>query len=219
MADPVSASVMIGSKVIGSIAGAKAKSAQEAAQNAATMANYYTQQNKEAMASDRQNERLMDQLYATMRANDFIQDQSLKELFGNIRNLEDTTRQRKRDLKQQAEAIRLTNEKNALTRGMSPDSSTVQRIQRMQSKEAIRALSDVERDRSTQQSNLLQRREGQLAQRGSEMILPNTFEPGRAPILFDNSSTYMTGALISSVGSIAGGIYGYNKYSPNEEGP
>jgi hypothetical protein len=213
MADPVSAGVMIGSQVVGNIAGAKAKAAQEAAQNAAKMANYRMQQNKEAMAVDRQNEKLMDQLYATMRANDFIESQSFDELLSNAKNVEDTSRQRRKDLSQQAEMVRVKNEENAMTRGLSPESANVQRVQRMQTKQEIKALNDVERDRSTQISNLLQRREGQLAQRGSEMIVGNTFQRGRAPDLFDNSSTYMTGALISSVGSIAGGIYGYGKYS------
>ena len=147
-----------------------------------------------------------------MRANDFIESQSFDELLSNAKNVEDTSRQRRKDLSQQAEMVRVKNEENAMTRGLSPESANVQRVQRMQTKQEIKALNDVERDRSTQISNLIQRRDGQLAQRGSEMILAIRSNVD-VLLIFDNSNTYMTGALISSVGSIAGGIYGYGKYS------
>ena len=79
MADPVTMTAMqIGSQVVGNIAGAKGRAAQEAAQNAAAIQNYLNQQNKEAMANDRQNEKLMDQLYNTKRANDMIEYESMK---------------------------------------------------------------------------------------------------------------------------------------------
>ena len=45
MADPMTA-MTIGSTVVGNIAGARGKAAQEAQQNAAAMQNYLIQQNK-----------------------------------------------------------------------------------------------------------------------------------------------------------------------------
>ena len=214
MADPVSASIMIGSQVVGNFAGARGKAAAEAAQNAATLANFRQQQNREAMASDRQNEKLMDQLYATVRANEFIENSTLNELFSNSTNIQDATNRRITDLKNQAKAAVEANKKTSLERNISPDSANVQRLQMRQGEEIIRAMQDVERNRVTEMNNLLNRRESQLGQRGSEQILGNTFQPGRAPDLYDNSSMYYTSALIQSAGDIAGGIYSYNTDGP-----
>jgi phosphopantothenoylcysteine synthetase/decarboxylase len=212
MADPVTMTAMqIGSQVVGNIAGAKGKAAQEAAQNAATLSNYFQQQNKEAMASDRQNEKLMDQLYNTQRANEMLEYESMQELFGNAAELQRQGQVARNDLATKSREVQEANKINAMSRGVD-GSALDNRISKLNIDQFVKSSSDLNREQTMQQSNLLQRRSGQLASRQSEAIIGNTFQFGRAPTLYDNSSTFMTGALISSVGSIAGGVMGYNKY-------
>ena len=213
MADPVTMTAMqIGSQVVGNIAGARGRAAQEAAQNAAAMSNYYQQQNKEAMASDRQNEKLMDQLYNTQRANDMIEYESMRELFGNAAELQRQGLVARNDLATKSREVQEANKINAMSRGVD-GSALDARISKLNRDQFIKSDSDLNRQQTKQQESLLQRRSGQLAQRQSEAITGNTWQPGNAPTLYDNSSTFMTGALISSVGAVAGGVMGYQKYN------
>lgn len=212
MADPVTMTAMqIGSQVVGNIAGAKGKAAQEAAQNAAALSNYFQQQNKEAMASDRQNEKLMDQLYNTQRANEMLEYESMQELFGNAAELQRQGQVARHDLVTKSREVREANKINSMTRGVD-GSALDSRISKLNIEEFVKSSSDLNEQQIMQQDNLLQRRSGQLASRQSEAITSNTWQPGNAPTLYDNSSTFMTGALISSVGAVAGGVMGYHKY-------
>ena len=212
MADPVTMTAMqIGSQVVGNIAGAKGRAAQEAAQNAAAMQNYLNQQNKEAMANDRQNEKLMDQLYNTKRANDMIEYESMKELFGNAAELQRQGLAARNDLLTKSREVQEANKINAMSRGVD-GSALNSRIEKLNRDQLLKSDEDLTRQQSMQQDNLLQRRSTQLASRQSEAITGNTWQPGNAPTLYDNSSTFMAGALISSVGSIAGGVMGYKEF-------
>ncbi|MEC8306971.1 MAG: hypothetical protein VXZ72_03895 [Chlamydiota bacterium] len=212
MADPVTMTAMqIGSQVVGNIAGAKGKAAQEAAQNAAAMQNYLNQQNKEAMANDRQNEKLMDQLYDTKRANDMIEYESMQELFGNAAELQRQGLAVRNDLLTKSREVQEANKINAMSRGVD-GSALNSRIEKLNRAQLLKSDEDLTRQQSMQQETILQRRSAQLASRQSEAISSNTWQPGNAPTLYDNSSTFMAGALISSVGSIAGGVMGYNKF-------
>lgn len=210
MADPMTA-MTIGSTVVGNIAGARGKAAQEAQQNAAAMQNYLIQQNKEAMASDRQNEKLMDQYFNVVRQNEMIENQSMKDLFGNAAELQRVEAQFRQDLTTKSEAVREANEKRAMA-AATDDSVMNQRIARLNRAQLIKADADQKLDAQFKQQQLLDRREGQLAQRQSEAITANTWQPGDAPQLYNNSSTFMAGAMISSIGAITGGIAGMNKY-------
>ena len=104
------------------------------------------------------------------------------------------------------------NKINAMSRGVD-GSALDARISKLNRDQFIKSDSDLNRQQTKQQESLLQRRSGQLAQRQSESITGNTWQPGNAPTLYDNSSTFMTGALISSVGAVAGGVMGYQKYT------
>ena len=210
MADPMTA-MTIGSTVVGNIAGARGKAAQEAQQNAAAMQNYLIQQNKEAMASDRQNEKIMDQYFNVVRKNEMIEYQSMKDLFGNASELQRVDAQLRKDMTAKAEAVREANEKRAMT--AATDGSAMQeRIALLNRAQLIKADADQKKDSQFKQQQLLDRREGQLAQRQSEAITANTWQPGSAPTLYNNSSTFMAGAVIGSIGAIAGGFAGNNKY-------
>jgi len=210
MADPMTA-MSIGSTVVGNIAGAKGKAAQEAQQNAATMQNYLIQQNKEAMASDRQNEKLMDQYFNVVRQNEMIEHQSMKDLFGNAAELQRVDHQLRNDMTVKAEAVREANQKRAMT-AATDDSAMQQRIERLNRAQLIKADADQKKDSQFKQEQLLARREGQLAQRQSEAITSNTWQPGDAPQLYNNSSTFMAGAMIGSIGAIGGGLAGMKKF-------
>ena len=210
MADPMTA-MSIGSSILGSTADAKAKAEAERQANAAKMANYRIQQNKEAMASDRQNEKLMDQYFNVVRQNEMIENQSMKDLFGNAAELQRVDHQLRNDMTVKAEAVREANQKRAMA-AATDDSVMQQRIERLNRAQLIKADADQKKDSQFKQEQLLARREGQLAQRQSEAITSNTWQPGDAPILYNNSSTFMAGAMISSVGAIAGGLAGMKKF-------
>ena len=206
MADPMTG-LAVGSTVVGNIAGARGRAAQEAQQNAAAIQNYLIQQNKEAMASDRQNEKLMDQLYNTAAANNMLEYESMQELFGNAEETRRLGQVARNDLVTKSREVQEANKLSAMTRGVN-GSVLNERLTKLNNMKLIESSSDLTRSQDKQQQNLLTRRSGQLAQRRSESIVGNTWQPGDAPTLYDNSSTFMTGALISSVGAIAGGFAG-----------
>lgn len=196
MANPVTAGLSIGSAVLGSkaksrqaTADANAKIELERQANEAKYQNYLIQQNKEAMASDRQNEKLADQLYNVTRSNQFIEQESLKQLFGNAAELRRQGKQVQTDLVAKSRAVQEANEISAMTRGL--ESSVLgDRIRRLNNKELIKATQDTIRTQEKKQEDLLQQRSAQLASRQSEAIAFNTWQPGRAPTLYDNSSIY-----------------------------
>ena len=148
MADPVTMTAMqIGSQVVGNIAGAKGKAAQEAAQNAAAMQNYLNQQNKEAMANDRQNEKLMDQLYNTKRANDMIEYESMKELFGNAAELQRQGLAARNDLLTKSREVQEANKINAMSRGVD-GSALNSRIEKLNRDQLLKSDEDLTRQQS-----------------------------------------------------------------------
>lgn len=196
MADPVSAGLSIGSAVLGgraksrqAYADANAKIELERQSNEAKYQNYLIQQNKEAMASDRQNEKLADQLYNVTRSNEFIEQESMKQLFGNAAELHRQGKQVRTDLVAKSRAVQEANEVSAMTRGLE-NSALGDRLQRLNNKELIKATQDTIRTQEKKQEDLLQRRSAQLASRQSEAIAFNTWQPGRAPTLYDNSALY-----------------------------
>lgn len=210
MADPMTA-FSIGSSILGNAAEAKQKAAMEAQANAAKLANFRIQQNKEAMASDRQNEKLMDQLYNVARSNEMIEHQSMLELFGNAGELQRQGLVARNDLATKSREVQEANQISAMSRGID-GTALDSRIKKLNDQQLIKSNEDLTIQQTQQQDNLLQRRSGQLASRQSEAIAGNTWQPGRAPDLYDNSSSFMAGAMFKTFGTIAGGLSGFKKF-------
>lgn len=210
MADPVTASIMVASQVAGSIAGARSANAQERQRNQAALDQFNVQQYNAEAQVIQSNMRGRLRSAAIAKQNRTIERNSLRELYLNSESLQIEQKNRKSDL------VRKSNEHAAMinTRtqqsNIQLDSAMADRLQNLQTKELLKGVSDTNRQFGIQRQNLIESRKKQLATRGDETFVAQRFYRGTQGNFYDNSSARMTGALIESAGSIAGGIYGYN---------
>lgn len=210
MADPVTAGLAIGSQVIGSVAGARAANAQEAQRNQAALDQFNQQQYNAEAQVIQSNMRGRLRAAAVARQNRAIERNSLRELFTNSESLQIE------QMNQRSDLIKKSNENSEMIRtramqsNIQSDSVMLERIQDRQTAELAKAMGDTDRQFDIQRKNLVENRKKALASRGDETFVAQRFYRGTQGAFYDNSSARNTGAFIESVGSVAGGIYGYN---------
>ena len=98
MADPVTASIAIGSQVLGSVAKAKAANAQEAQRNQAALDQFNLQQYNAEAQVIQSNMRGRLRAAAVAKQNRAIERNSLRELFTNAESLQIEQKNRRSDL-------------------------------------------------------------------------------------------------------------------------
>ncbi len=209
MAGPELAVMAIGSKVMGSVAGARSASAQEAQRNQAALDQFNQQQYNAEAQVIQSNIAGAAKARAVARQNRAIERNSLRELFTNAESLQIEQKNKRSDL------ITKSNENSEIikTRTMQSDvqveSAMIDRLSNLQTAELAKATDDTNRQNNLQRQNLQETRKKALASRGDESFVPTRFYRGQQGTFYDNSSARNTGALISGIGSAAGTAHGY----------
>jgi len=210
MADPVTASIAIGSQVLGSVAGARAANAQEAQRNQAALDQFNLQQYNAEAQVIQSNMRGRLRAAAVAKQNRAIERNSLRELFTNAESLQIEQKNRRSDLLRKSNEHSNLIETRSMQSNIQNDSASIARLQNLQTKEMFKAMGDTDRQFDIQRKNLIEGRKKQLAARGDETFVAQRFYRGMQGNFYDNSAARNTGAFIESVGAVAGGIYGYN---------
>ena len=210
MADPVTATLAIGSKVVGSIAGARAANAQERQRNQAALDQHnVSQYNAEAQVIQA-NMRGRLRAAAVARQNRQIEKNSLRELFTNAESLDLEQTQKRKDIVTKSKQHTALIEQRAMQSNIQSNSAMAVRMLNLQVSELQKAMGDTKREFGLQRQNLVETRKKQLASRGDETFVAQRFYRGSPGTFYDNSSARNMGAFIESAGHVAGGIHGYN---------
>lgn len=210
MADPVTATMMIGSQVASSVAGARAANAQEKQRNQAALDQFNQQQYNAEAQVIQSNIAGASKAAAVARQNRAIERNSLRELFTNSESLQIEQINRRSDLVQKSNEHSNMMETRAMQSNIQQDSASFRRLQDLQTSELAKGMGDTDRQNMLQRENLKEGRKKALAARGDETFVAKRFYRGTQGNFYDNSAARNTGAIIESVGAIGGGIYGYN---------
>ena len=198
----------IGSKVAGSVAGARSANAQERQRNQAALDQFNQQQYNAEAQVIQSNMRGRMQAAAVARQNRAIERNSLRELYMNSES------QQIEQMNQRSDLIKKSNENSELikTRAMQSnlqgESAMLERIQNLQTAELAKGMDDTTRQFGLQRQNLIENRKKALASRGDETFVAQRFYRGTQGNFYDNSSARNTGAMINAFGAAAGTAHG-----------
>ena len=210
MADPVTLGVMaVGGKVLGGVANARSASAQQAQQNQQALDRHNLANYKAKSQTIQANAAAAAKAAAIARMNRAIERNSLRQLYINSQSLQIEQTNKRSDLikksNENAEIIKT----RAMQSNLQSESAMLERIQRLQTKEMAKGMSDTDRLFEIQRKNLVEARKKALASRGDESFVPQQFVEGEVGTFYDSSSANMTGALLGAIGSAAGTIHGF----------
>ena len=215
MAGPELAVMAIGSKVMGSVSGARAANAQEAQRNQAALDQFNQQQYNAEAQVIQSNMRGRMRAASVARQNRLLERNSLRELFTNAESLSIEQRNRRSDLITKSNENSEMIQTRAMQSNIQTESAMIDRIANLQTAELSKAMGDTDRQFSIQRQNLTEQRKKALASRGDETFVAQRFYRGTQGNFYDNSSARNTGALISGIGSAAGAAHGFF-YEPDK---